>query len=285
MKRKVIITYTFLKKRKKSLGTGSRIDFILSFDWTGLLPSCIVVFRFTIITELFCFYLENEAPLSTLTSRKKRGTSNTNSTSSSSKSTRKFLKISSSSSSTPIKQRARKASDRFQLCHLLQTHSKNNDPKDLKTKVWMCAFEPDVNNPGKTTSLVATCGGDSVCFIDCTTGKVLKKYKQIDEEFYCLCWTVLIYRDEIRNEEKKVSILAVAGVTGDIKLIEPHQLVCFEHVSYHKKPVDSLQFHPIVQHWLFSTWLSFIFLLFFLIKISVICVYPCKVILLRDIEA
>ena len=24
----------------------------------------------------------------------------------------------------------------------------NNDPKDWDTKVWMCEFEPDVNNPG-----------------------------------------------------------------------------------------------------------------------------------------
>lgn len=154
--------------------------------------------------------------------------------------------------STSNSKRARKCSDRFQLKHLLQTHSKNNDPKDLQTKVWMCAFEPDVNNPGKTTSLVATCGGDSVCFIDCSTGQVLKKYKQIGEEFYCLCWTILNFRDELRQQEKRVTVLAVAGVTGDIKLIEPDQLTCFEHVSFHKKPVDSLLFHPIVQHWLFS---------------------------------
>lgn len=115
----------------------------------------------------------------------------------------------------------------------------------------MCAFEPDVNEPGKTTSLVATCGGDSVCFIDCSSGKVLKKYKQVEEEFYCLCWTVLRIRNE-HNAETKVTVLAVAGVSGDIKLIEPNRLVCFERVSYHKKPVDTLQFHPIVQHWLFS---------------------------------
>ena len=34
------------------------------------------------------------------------------------------------------------------LTYLLQTHSLNNDPKDWDTKVWMCEFEPDVNNPG-----------------------------------------------------------------------------------------------------------------------------------------
>ena len=37
---------------------------------------------------------------------------------------------------------------KYVLTYLLQTHSLNNDPKDWDTKVWMCEFEPDVDNPG-----------------------------------------------------------------------------------------------------------------------------------------
>lgn len=150
------------------------------------------------------------------------------------------------------KKQEKKSSSMFKLQNMLQTHSKDNNPEDLKTKVWMCAFEPDVNDPNKTTNIVATCGGNSICFIDCNTGTVLKKYKQQNEEFYCLSWTILKYRNELSEEERQGTMLAVAGVNGDIKLIDPEKLVCFEKVSYHRKPVDALQFHPIIQQWLFS---------------------------------
>jgi hypothetical protein len=38
-------------------------------------------------------------------------------------------------------------------------------------------FEPDPENPDKTTSKVATCGGNSICIIDVTSGTVMMKYK------------------------------------------------------------------------------------------------------------
>ena len=150
------------------------------------------------------------------------------------------------------KKQFKKSTTSLHLKHLLQTHAKNNNPEDHQTKVWMCAFEPDINDPSKTTNIVATCGGDSVCFIDCDTGTVIKKYKQVNEEFYCLSWTILRYRNDLTHEEKTLTILAVGGVSGDVKLIDPEALVCFEHVSYHRKPIDALHFHPIIQHWLFS---------------------------------
>eukprot|EP00795_Rhopilema_esculentum_P016021 gene16021-7364_t len=141
---------------------------------------------------------------------------------------------------------------KYILKYLLQTHSMNNDPKDWDTKVWMCEFEPDVNNPGETTGICATCGGDSVCFIDCNTGQVLKKYKQPQEVFYCLAWTVVEKSDESSGKLVKASMLAVAGLHGDIKLIDPQQLICYQEVSHHKKAIDALVFHPIHPTWLFS---------------------------------
>lgn len=38
--------------------------------------------------------------------------------------------------------------------------------------------------------LVATCGGDSVCVIDCETGMVMKKYKVHGEVSSTLCYTL-----------------------------------------------------------------------------------------------
>jgi hypothetical protein len=44
-------------------------------------------------------------------------------------------------------------------------------------QIWEVVFEPDPQNPEKTTSRVATCGGNSICIIDVTSGTVLMKYK------------------------------------------------------------------------------------------------------------
>ena len=61
--------------------------------------------------------------------------------------------------------------------HFIRSHSKNNDPADIQTQIWEVVFEPDPQNPEKTTSRVATCGGNSICIIDVNTGTVLMKYK------------------------------------------------------------------------------------------------------------
>lgn len=37
----------------------------------------------------------------------------------------------------------------------------------------------------RDTGIVATCGGDTVCFIDCCTGQVMKRFKQQKE--VCIC--------------------------------------------------------------------------------------------------
>ena len=87
----------------------------------------------------------------------------------------------------------------FDPVHFIRSHSKNNDPADIQTQVrkkiqdftsilivitlfyifqiWEVVFEPDPKDPSKTTSKVATCGGNSICIIDVVTGTVLMKYK------------------------------------------------------------------------------------------------------------
>ena len=65
----------------------------------------------------------------------------------------------------------------FDPVHFIRSHSKNNDPADIQTQIWEVVFEPDPEDASKTTSNVATCGGNSICIIDVNTGTVLMKYK------------------------------------------------------------------------------------------------------------
>ena len=61
--------------------------------------------------------------------------------------------------------------------HFIRSHSKNNDPADIQTQIWEVVFEPDPHHADRTTSQVATCGGNSICIIDVNSGTVLMKYK------------------------------------------------------------------------------------------------------------
>ncbi|KAK3586404.1 hypothetical protein CHS0354_013108 [Potamilus streckersoni] len=134
----------------------------------------------------------------------------------------------------------------------IRCHSHDNNPSDDETKVWMCAFQPDPRKPGETTNIVATCGGKIVCFIDCQTGRVMKRYKDNhkDESFFCLAWTTIPADGESLKED--VSILAVAGNNGLIKLFQPSQRVMFATMEGHRSYISCLTFHPEEPTQLFS---------------------------------
>ena len=120
-----------------------------------------------------------------------------------------------------------------------RSHSKNNDPADIQTQIWevsalelipsntiyrplwQVVFEPDPKDNNKTTSHVATCGGNSICIIDVNSGTVLMKYKHKDikENFYTLAWTTLTLNDE------KTNILASGGIRGEIRMFHPQNKV------------------------------------------------------------
>ncbi|PAA48055.1 hypothetical protein BOX15_Mlig008621g5 [Macrostomum lignano] len=140
---------------------------------------------------------------------------------------------------------------RYQPVHFIRCHSKDNNPMDAETKVWRCAFEPAIGSSGEampdgTTTIVATCGGDSVCLIDCDTGKVVKRFKHLSEEFYCLAWTV------IPIEDKPTKILAAAGRLRMIRLLYPDQMVCYSEMQGHRDEIACLAFHPNQPTVLFS---------------------------------
>ncbi|XP_071448439.1 leucine-rich repeat and WD repeat-containing protein 1-like [Hetaerina americana] len=106
----------------------------------------------------------------------------------------------------------------FEPIHFLRCHSKKNDPADVQTQVWQCAFEPDMNSPGHNTNLVATCGGNSVCLIDAVTGGVVKKFysEQSSVLLFSLAWTTMH-----PGGGRRCNILAVGGSKCYLQLILP----------------------------------------------------------------
>uniref|UniRef100_A0A8C5T546 Leucine rich repeats and WD repeat domain containing 1 n=1 Tax=Malurus cyaneus samueli TaxID=2593467 RepID=A0A8C5T546_9PASS len=138
--------------------------------------------------------------------------------------------------------------------HFLQCHSKGNSREDFKTQLWSCVFEPVLDSgtrKGDSSRTVATCGGESVCLIDCETGTVLKKYKVATEEFFSVAWTTLTM--VISDSRKKAhNILAAAGRRGIVKLIHVAADFCYGEIKAHKKPIATVCFSPTQETHLFS---------------------------------
>lgn len=131
--------------------------------------------------------------------------------------------------------------------HVLQCHSKQDSPDDLSTQLWACAFQPspDFSGFGGVHSrLVATCGGDSVCVIDCETGVVMKKYKVFGEEFFTLAWTTVLMSRGQGASAQHCSILAAGGKRGTVKLIHPRNNVAYGEFRVSRKALSILRFNP-----------------------------------------
>ncbi|THD24785.1 Leucine-rich repeat and WD repeat-containing protein 1 [Fasciola hepatica] len=132
--------------------------------------------------------------------------------------------------------------------HFIRCHARDNDPLDCETKVWRCAFEPSVNDPhNETSTVVATCGGECVCLIDCRSGRVMKRFKHFGEEFYTLAWTTVEM-----STGHKTNLLAAAGKLREIRLLHPEQLVCYAEMRGHKDDIACMIFHPTKPTVLFS---------------------------------
>ncbi|NXG20384.1 LRWD1 protein, partial [Grallaria varia] len=141
--------------------------------------------------------------------------------------------------------------------HFLQCHSKGNSHEDFKTQLWSCVFEPVIDSGARKDPIVscsktvATCGGESVCLIDCETGTVLKKYKVATEEFFSVAWTTLTM--VISDSRKKAhNILAAAGRRGIVKLIHVAADFCYGEIKAHKKPIATVCFSPTQETHLFT---------------------------------
>ncbi|XP_008304499.1 leucine-rich repeat and WD repeat-containing protein 1 [Stegastes partitus] len=135
--------------------------------------------------------------------------------------------------------------------HVLQCHSKQDNPEDFSTQLWACAFQPDFSGGGGSR-LVATCGGDSVCVIDCETGMVMKKYKVSGEEFFSLAWSTVLMSRGGTASAQQCSILAAGGKRGLVKLIHPRNNVAYGEFRGSKKSLSVLRFNPRQGNFLFT---------------------------------
>ncbi|XP_033954662.1 leucine-rich repeat and WD repeat-containing protein 1 [Pseudochaenichthys georgianus] len=137
--------------------------------------------------------------------------------------------------------------------HVLQCHSKQDSREDFSTQLWACAFQPQTET-GSGSRLAATCGGDSLCVIDCETGMVMKKYKVSGEEFFSLAWsTVLMTRGGGRSSSAQpCSVLAAGGKRGLVKLIHPRNNVAFGEFRASRKSLSVLRFNHRQGNFLFT---------------------------------
>ncbi|XP_008946950.1 PREDICTED: leucine-rich repeat and WD repeat-containing protein 1 [Merops nubicus] len=158
---------------------------------------------------------------------------------------------------TPVKNSKGKEDVSAEPLHFLQCHSKGNSREDFKTQLWSCVFEPLLDSGARKDPVVsssrtmATCGGESVCLIDCETGTVLKKFKVATEEFFSVAWTTLTM---VTSDSRKKShnILAAAGRRGIVKLIHVASDFCYGEIKAHKKPIATVCFSPTQETHLFT---------------------------------
>ncbi|MCI4394547.1 hypothetical protein PGIGA_G00170040 [Pangasianodon gigas] len=141
----------------------------------------------------------------------------------------------------------------LQPLHVLQCHSKHDSPEDFSTQLWACAFEPTHNNSnaGAWAQSVATCGGETVCVIDCESGHVLKKYKVPGEEFFTLAWTTVLMARE-GGCARSCSILVAGGKRGMVKLIHPRANLAYGEFRASRRAISMLRFSPCHSSFLFT---------------------------------
>ncbi|XP_077062675.1 leucine-rich repeat and WD repeat-containing protein 1 [Siphateles boraxobius] len=156
---------------------------------------------------------------------------------------------------TRVKLRVPQEPVSLQPFHVLQCHSRQDSPDDFSTQLWACAFEPpqecsggDLRDGSRT---VATCGGETLCVIDCESGHVLKKYKVPGEEFFSLAWsTVLMSRTG--GSTRPCNVLAAGGKRGLVKLIHPRVNLAFGEFRASRRAISIMRFSPRNASFLFT---------------------------------
>ncbi|XP_077597119.1 leucine-rich repeat and WD repeat-containing protein 1 [Stigmatopora nigra] len=138
----------------------------------------------------------------------------------------------------------------LQPLHALQCHSKDDNMEDFSIQLWSCAFQPQLDSEG--SRLVATCGGDSLCIIDCETGMVMKKYKISGEEFFSLAWSTILMSRGGGASAQPCRILAAGGKRGLVKLIHPRCNVAYGEFRASRRAVSILRFNHRQGNFLFT---------------------------------
>lgn len=187
---------------------------------------------------------------------------------------------------------------RLQPVHVLQCHSKLDSCDDFSTQLWSCSFQPQQHSAGTAPfcrhgaaasitvrgcelgvfsgAVVATCGGDTLCLIDCESGMVMKKYKVAGEvcaaarqrlggpvgltlrlllqEFFSLAWSSVLMSRGDQGPAQPCSILAAGGKRGVVKLIHPRNNLAYGEFRASRKSLSVLRFHERQGNLLFSEW-------------------------------
>ncbi|XP_051962618.1 leucine-rich repeat and WD repeat-containing protein 1 [Xyrauchen texanus] len=142
----------------------------------------------------------------------------------------------------------------LQPLHVLQCHSRLDSPKDFSTQLWACAFEPPQDCSGDLSTgsrTVATCGGETLCLIDCESGHVLKKYKVPGEEFFSLAWSIVLM-SRTGGSARPCNILAAGGKRGLVKLIHPRVNLAFGEFRASRRAISIVRFSPRNTSFLFT---------------------------------
>lgn len=135
----------------------------------------------------------------------------------------------------------------------LRAHCHMNDARDNGTQIWKAAFRPNTG-PDDKRNMVATCGGNTICLIDCDKLVVESRYtdRNPTENFYCLAWTVIT--DDATGDEEV--ILAAAGNVHKIVIFSDtkneYRLSCVFRFHAHEADVNCIMFHPTRTHWMFT---------------------------------
>ncbi|GLD46427.1 leucine-rich repeat and WD repeat-containing protein 1 isoform X2 [Lates japonicus] len=126
--------------------------------------------------------------------------------------------------------------------------------KPLKTLSQASAVRMSPRKTGGSggSRLVATCGGDSLCVIDCETGMVMKKYKVPGEEFFSLAWSTVLMSRGGGAPAQHCSILAAGGKRGLVKLIHPRNNIAYGEFRASRKALSVLRFNHHKGNFLFS---------------------------------
>jgi hypothetical protein len=132
----------------------------------------------------------------------------------------------------------------FEPIKFLRCHQTSEN--DLITvSVRMCAFEPNTSK-----NILATCGGQKICFTDCdtcevthlyevpslrSTGRKLKDKNAMTntEHFSCLCWI------EISEGDEHFKVLAVGATNGSIYLLSHQWKIMFGLIELPVSPNTS----------------------------------------------
>ena len=125
----------------------------------------------------------------------------------------------------------------------IRCHCENDNDEDSKSEVSAITFIP---SSGSHSSLVVTCGGNSICLIDPASSKVIARYAHPskNEKLTCLTWTI--------NDDEE-TILASGGSSGCINLINICNFACYFRWNGHDESITALTFHPSESNYLFSS--------------------------------